>query len=172
MSYLLTGEHFNHNMKQHTAQNGFAMLFTVLIVSIILSLAVGIASITFKQNLLSSIAKDSQVAFFAADSGVECALYNDLIYNSAYYPRGTDPSLVPPNLAFPCPGMTFAIDLSSSANSYFVYKEIPADPKKPCRVIAFDKRAVGMNKIQSRGYSVCDNSPRQVERALEVQFQY
>jgi len=159
-------------MKLFKKQSGFAMLFTVLIVSIILSLAIGISNITFKQNLLSSIAKDSQQAFFAADTGMECGLMNDLIYASAYYPRGAGPTQVSSTLAIPCGSMTFQIDTAKSSTSYLVYKEIVSDGKKPCRVITFNKQDPTLNKVQVRGYSMCDNTPRQVERALEVQYQF
>jgi len=56
---------------------GFAMLFTVLVVSIMLAIGLGISDITYKQTLLSSLANDSQLAFYQADSGVECGMYYD-----------------------------------------------------------------------------------------------
>jgi len=159
-------------MKTYIQQKGFAMLFTVLIVSIILSLAIGISNVTFKQNLLSSIAKDSQIAFFAADAGMECGLMNDFMYSSAYYPRWATDTTVNPTLAIPCGSMSFQIDLAQSSTGYFVYKEIVSDGKKPCSVITFDKTDPTLNKVQVRGYSMCTYTPRQVERALEVQYQY
>jgi len=162
--------------KKGTKQ-GFALLFTVLIVSTILSLAIGISSITYKQNLLSSIAKDSQLAFFTADSGIECGLLVDLMGftggggGDGYFPRGGNPAWV--MSTFPaswCNDLTFSIDLVESTTSYYVYKENVSDQKKPCRIIVFDRTDPVINKIQSRGYSTCQNSPRQVERSLDVQY--
>lgn len=54
---------------------GFSLLFTVLIISIILSLSLGIGSIVLNQIKLSGTGRESQIAFYAADAGIECALY-------------------------------------------------------------------------------------------------
>lgn len=59
---------------------GFVMLFAVLLSSILLAIGLGIFSITYKELLLSSSDRESQVAFYAADSGGECALYWDAIH--------------------------------------------------------------------------------------------
>lgn len=55
-------------------EKGFVALFTVLIAVVVLSMAIGIANIAFKQILLASSATEADKAFYAADSGVECAL--------------------------------------------------------------------------------------------------
>src|SRR5690606_15727798 len=56
-------------------EKGFVALFTVLLTSVILAMAIGIASISLKEIVLSSAASEGSLAFFAADSGIECALY-------------------------------------------------------------------------------------------------
>lgn len=63
-------------MKRINTKNekGFVALFTVLIAVVVLSMAIGIANIAFKQILLASSATEADKAFYAADSGVECAL--------------------------------------------------------------------------------------------------
>lgn len=58
-------------------QNGFVLAFSLLISSIVLALALGIFNILLKQIVLTSTAAESQVAFYAADAGAECALYWD-----------------------------------------------------------------------------------------------
>lgn len=153
-------------------QSGFAMLFTVLVVSIVLSLAVGISSITFKQSLLSSIAKDSQVAFFTADSGLECGLLYDLMpkegggYN---FPRGTAPGSVTLT-SFSCSNLEFTFSSSESSTNYIVFRETVSNQNNPCRTIVFNKTHATENKVQARGYNICKSSPRQVERALEAKY--
>ena len=52
-------------------QKGFVALFTVLIVTVILAMAIGIASISLKEIVLSSSASDGSKAFYAADSGID-----------------------------------------------------------------------------------------------------
>lgn len=65
---------------QKTQQNinGFAVLFAVLIASLVFTVATSIFALTFKQFTLSSQVRDSQQAFYAADAAAECALFWDL----------------------------------------------------------------------------------------------
>ncbi len=58
-------------------KKGFVLAFSLLISSIVLALALGIFNILLKQIVLTSSARDSQIAFYAADAGAECALYWD-----------------------------------------------------------------------------------------------
>lgn len=58
-------------------KKGFVLAFSLLLSSIVLALAFGIFNILLKQIVLTSSAKDSQIAFYAADAGAECALYWD-----------------------------------------------------------------------------------------------
>lgn len=162
MKYILS--FFNHHTSR---QQGFAMLFTVLIVSIILSLAIGISNVTYKQNLLSSIAKDSQVAFSAADDGIECGMAYDL--SATYFPRGFGPASIPTK-SLSCGATNFTMDEANSSTSFIVFKQTVSDQTKPCKSIVFNKTDAVINKVQSRGYSMCQNTPRQVERALEVRY--
>lgn len=148
-------------------QRGFAMLFTVLVVTLILSIAIGISNLSFKQTILSSLAKDSQISFYEADSAVECGLYYDTIVGS--FPIGTDPSTAPGEIN--CGNDTFSLINLESYTDYLVYKQNFIDGSKPCASILFDKAtSVGTNVIQGRGYNFCTTNPRQVERALEVQY--
>ena len=148
-------------------QAGFAMLFTVLLVSLILTIALSISDLTLKQTLLSSLAKDSQIAFYQADAGVECGMYQDITLGN--FPLGKSPAQVPNQ--FYCGENSMTMDLSSSLNDYFVFKEDLAGTASPCFSIVFDKVTTpGSNKVQTRGYNRCSVSPRQVERALEVSY--
>lgn len=58
-------------------QSGFSVLFASLIGSLVLAIGLAILSITLKQIVLSSAGRESQKAFYAADTGTECALYLD-----------------------------------------------------------------------------------------------
>jgi len=57
--------------------NGFVILFAVVISSIILSITLGVANIAFKEMRFGTSAKETNFSFYAADSGIECALSND-----------------------------------------------------------------------------------------------
>jgi hypothetical protein len=148
-------------------KKGFAMLFTVLVVSLMLSIGIGISNITYKQTILSSLAKDSQIAFYQADGGVECMMYYDITKQS--FPVGTAMQSAPRQLV--CGDEVFEISDTQSADDYFIYQQKIEDPSKPCATLLIDKVSVPDTSIvQSRGYNICSSHPRQVERALEVRY--
>lgn len=59
-------------------QKGFVVLFAMLVSSIILLISAGIYNIVQKQVVLSSYARESQRAFYAADAAIDCALFYDI----------------------------------------------------------------------------------------------
>ncbi len=152
-------------LEENKNQKGFAMLFTVLIVSLILSIALSISNTTFKQTILSNLAKDSQISFYQADSTIECALYNDLTLD--IFKSGTDPSSIG---KITCGANNFLIVDSESYKDHFVFQEEVENPFiMPCSKLLVDKDTQpGQTIIKSRGYNICENSPKKVERALEV----
>lgn len=164
----------NHMTQSTTAgSKGFAMLFTVLIVSLILSIAISISNLTLKQAVLSNLAKDSQIAFYQADTAVECGLYMDTTLG--LFPRDVDPASDPTLFPdkFDCGGKTMVRSgsVSTDLDNYFLYEFADQKPSEPCFTIAFDKIDPTPYKVMGYGYNVCNqDSPRQVERALEVKY--
>ncbi|MEA1929899.1 MAG: hypothetical protein U9M92_03420 [Patescibacteria group bacterium] len=57
--------------------SGFVILFAVILVSIVLAISLSLFNITFKQIILSSLARDTQLSLFAANSALECARQAD-----------------------------------------------------------------------------------------------
>jgi len=53
----------------HNTQHGFTLLLAVLVASLLTSVGLAMASIAQKQLVLSSVGRDSQYAFYAADTG-------------------------------------------------------------------------------------------------------
>ena len=47
-------------------------MLSILVVSVILSVSLGIFDIMTKELKLSGLGRESQIAFYAADAGVEC----------------------------------------------------------------------------------------------------
>lgn len=66
-------------MKNNQKKNkGFVLLFSVLISSLVLAVGISVISIALKQVVLSGSGRDSQYAFYVANTGAECALFWDL----------------------------------------------------------------------------------------------
>lgn len=64
--------------KEINTKKGFTLLFAVLVSVLVLSVGASVISVALKQSILSSTGRESQFAFYAANSGLECALFWDL----------------------------------------------------------------------------------------------
>lgn len=69
---------FLKNKKIKNDKRGFTLLFAVLVSIMILAVGASIINIALKQVILSGSGRESQFAFYAANTGLECALYWDL----------------------------------------------------------------------------------------------
>lgn len=73
-------------------QRGFTLLLATLTASLLLLLGASIFGLIKKEVILSSLGRDSQFAFYAADSGAECALYWDFRQN--LFSSSTPPTVI------------------------------------------------------------------------------
>lgn len=64
------------------SSRGFVLPFTLVVCVIILSVATSISIILVKELYFSKISRDSQIAYFAADNGLECAIVIDDTYTN------------------------------------------------------------------------------------------
>lgn len=168
---------------------GFTILFAVLIGSLLFSLGLAIAHLSIKEIVLSAAGKQSETAFFAADTGIECALYWDLRVHNTFpdfntAPRDPDGAIncnggsvtlnfttpLPPEAypKEPLPGgnanaatTTFRLVYSTGCADITVGKTRSQGPGTPGRTV-----------IESRGRSDCGTefNPARVERALRVRY--
>lgn len=77
-----------------SSRGGFALLVAVIFMSVMLALGLTLSSLGYKQQVLASSALESQNAFYAADSGLECGLHFDQRLNYFAYP--SDPNTPAP----------------------------------------------------------------------------
>ena len=145
-------------------KKGFVVLYTVLIASIILAIVIGISSISYGEIILSAEAREGNIAFFAADTGSECALYWDRTQN-----------------VFSAPPATFSCDgLQPAYNPLIGGYVADLDNQTHCAVITVDKNFINNNisytRIESRGYNVScsdainNTNPKTIERAIRVTY--
>lgn len=62
-------------MNKLQRQSGFALLMTLIVVSVVITVGISILDLSLKQLKLSTNAKESEVSFHAANAGMECARY-------------------------------------------------------------------------------------------------
>jgi hypothetical protein len=126
---------------------GMTLFIAIVIMSVLLFISFAVVNITIKGTLFASSGRDSQYAFYAADSGIECALYWDSKF---------DPSKFDPSNSSPSP-ITCANQISN------------VEPF--CVTVEVTKNIDGTTYIKSKGYNTCDMSNlKRVERGVEVTY--
>lgn len=139
---------------------GFTLLFSLLIMTIILSASLGIYNIVARQFKISQISRESHKAYYAADTGVECALYWDIKKNEF-----SDPAY---NIT--CLGQNKSGSLVASSTFFSL-----SFSNGSCVIIDIDK--TGPTVITAYGYNNGDanstcaaTAPLQVERVLRASY--
>ena len=99
--------------------------------------------------------RESQKAFFASDSGIECSLYWDLKQNA--FATSTTSNIN-------CAGSSFTVGGSSGISEFDI-----SFTNGACSHVKVDKTVYPQTKIYSYGRNTCNLSdPNRVERALEI----
>ncbi|MDE1874961.1 MAG: hypothetical protein KGI79_02670 [Patescibacteria group bacterium] len=164
-------------------QRAFAMLFAVLTASVLLSIGLSIFDLTVKELSLTASGRESQFAFYAADTGAECALYWDFkgtdIFATSSDSRSPSPSnpdcVDTQGQALQTINITPSMQTSDSAVTVFSLN-IPSVSPQFCAIVTVTKdSSSGITKttIDSRGHNEpCSDSvdPNLVERALKVTY--
>ncbi len=165
---------FNKSSLKPIKQNGYALMFTVILVSIISLISIGLSNTTYKQMILSSGANDSELAFYESDMAMECALYVDnktsiLTNNILNYVCGVDEK-----------GNPYLLNISSVTISKNLTKynlnpsNSISNSNDSCFRIEIDKdnlSNITTTTIKANGYNICNiNNNRAVERTIEVKY--
>lgn len=159
---------------------GFALLFAMLASSVLLSVAVAIWSISLREVIFSSFGRESETAFFVADTGMECALYWD--FKGAFATSTSRTSLPSSNCPQQSPKAIRCGDqpitpMITSCNSLNAVTEFSlTSTAGVCADVVITKTGNNQNsfsttKIESRGHNTCVfSSPTLVERGLRVTY--
>ncbi len=169
--------------KSRVQSRGFTLLLASLIASLLLSVGLSMFTIAQKEIILSSLGRDSQYAFYAADAGAECALYwdfkNAFATTVATHGATCNSQIIgeyrPPTSTTLEDLVLGGVDYTAGA----VVTEFYFEQNNKCINVSVTKRSSGgtATEINSRGYSVgCDvngdpliNS-RTLERAVRMRY--
>ncbi len=154
----------------------FALLYTSLLASFLLTLSVSIGFLVRKQIILSSITRESQRAFYMADSAAECALYWD--YKGNVFDKNTATSS--PNIK--CQGVNISNSELTGTRSDGVLGlggapitrfKIDKPSAKRCAIVTVQKRdTVPKTVIEAEGYNTSCNSVSRIRLQRAVRLQY
>ncbi len=167
-------------------QAGSTLFLSILLISIVLVLGINISTIAFKELRFSAFGRDSQKAFYAADTGAECALYHDYIEyapDSAFPANPTEtPSFIQCAGRSLTPLVVGTAASSSKSEFYLKFSNSDADPCVHVTVEKGDTDGDGsvMTQIESLGVDVSDKSAtdcsaaasqtRRVQRAIRIRY--
>ena len=158
-------------------KSGYTLLFATLTAALVLGVAVFILSVSRKQYILSSTAKDSMYSFYAADSGIECVAKNSEARSLIIDP--TDSSKTGPTTAtVTCGNNTIPITFTPGNPNSSTYTILPGSsiwgtsftlgfgPEVPprCAIVKIDHyldtTGSQYTVIQSFGYNLCTYDSR------------
>ncbi|MDP3784961.1 MAG: pilus assembly PilX N-terminal domain-containing protein [bacterium] len=138
---------------------GVALLFTMLITSIIFAISLGVYNLIIGEITLSGTGRDSQLAFYAADAGAECALYWDIQHpglgQSAF--STSTPAVIS------CAGESRSVGGGSVSNFSLSFGN------GSCVSVGVEKQPT-QNIIIAQGQNTCSGSNRTVQRGLKVVY--
>lgn len=164
----------------NTAPKGFVILFTILVSTIIMLIGLGIYSIATRETVLSGTAREAQYAFYAADAGVECALYAQNLDNT-----GSGGSLhIDANsnggAPFDCGTGQVVITGQGTVSTPFEFSLVVDQNQKTCaKVSMLDSTSLAgspIRRVLSQGYNICNGTaplktnPILVERDLDTTY--
>ncbi|MEK7162484.1 MAG: pilus assembly PilX N-terminal domain-containing protein [Patescibacteria group bacterium] len=163
---------------------GITLLLSVLIISIVLAVSLGVANIITTEIFLSNAGRQSQIAFYAADAGVECAAYWDTLH--AGLSRSAFATSTPSPNTISCGGQNFSVGGWASCTPASC---TTANDKKQglssftltfsngsCAKVSVTKRNDFSDPfsptieafIHSDGQNTCANTPRTFQRSIET----
>ena len=155
---------------RYTSQHnrGFTVLLATLVASIALSLGVAVFSLAQKQVELSRLGRDSQVAFYSADTAAECALFWDRRYD--YFATSAPASVVAP--APQCDAETLVASGRSTILPYTMTFQF--EPNGYCAIVTVTKSSTDpQTVIHADGFSSACGSlsaAKTLQRSVEIRY--
>jgi hypothetical protein len=157
--------------RRKSSGSGFVILFAVTISAILLSIALGVTNIAFREIKFGTSAKDSNDAFFAADAGIECAMVYDRLDPDYFDEPSNDPKNAFTGAAvMNCAGSVITIIQNPPSFWSFTISGL-GNGGQGCAKVTVDK--TDLNPIfTSKGYNnggyTCISGPNTVERQIEL----
>ncbi|MFH1308788.1 MAG: pilus assembly PilX N-terminal domain-containing protein, partial [Patescibacteria group bacterium] len=133
---------------KNNKDKGFVLLYTMILSSIILVVALSITNIALKEAQFSTSARATNEAFFAADTGAECALFYDKFTINAF-PFNTVQDVA---IQMNCAGQSFVASSNTSNSWSFIVPNLGSS-ENGCAIVSIVKNPE--TTIVSKGYNNC-----------------
>jgi hypothetical protein len=155
---------------------GFTLLIAIVITSMLMIVGFAVTNVAYRQFLLSDIGRYSQYAFYAAESGVECALFYDLKNTGGLSAFATSSSgtifcngqnILTGTQTIPIisqPSLIGGGGNASPTSRFFL--TFP----NSCVIVSVTKATDGSTTIQSKGYNTCSATFSRYERGVTMTY--
>lgn len=159
---------FSQFFRMDKPVRGITLLVSIILTSVVLSVALALLDVSYKQILLSSSARQSQYALYSSDSIMECALYWDQQQDAFNYTASTYLTA-----GITCNGLaTPIVPTSSVAGAVRTTTfSVPCAGGGVLGTATVYKTSANATSVFGTGYSTCDAAdPRRIERGLTVTY--
>jgi Tfp pilus assembly protein PilX len=149
-------------------QRGFTLMIAVLMGSILLAIGSAIYNILSKEVLFSASGRESQFAFYAADGGIECTLYQDYV-NDAFAMTNPPDSITCNNETVP---VTRTFDSGTGTYTSTFDFSLGTTATDPCVSVTVQRRfSPTRTTIDAAGHNTCvTDNPRRIERSIRITY--
>ncbi len=116
--------------EQQTSERGIALLITLLVMTVLLGISSSLLNVTLKQFQFSAIGLQSEIAFQAANAGMECILYHDYLLftmNMSRFDVNDDGTGVPPESNVPCVGTDADDEVGGNGSFTSLVNNLPGE---------------------------------------------
>ena len=148
---------------------GFTLLIAIILSTVALVVGLALADVAYKQVVLSSTARNSQIAFYRADSAMECALYWDQQFAS--FSNATSPMVIQ------CENRNITVTKSAFGESLISTFDVPCATGGRSASVTVYKQGTGVcapgkkTCIYVSGFNSCSTTdPNRFERGLKVKY--
>lgn len=178
---------------------GYTLLFAVLVSSLVLAIGLSILTLARKEFLLATSARDSSIAFYAADSALECALNADQNRSAFWTLADHTADKIRENVnsqlgcIYALPAILVEVNTDNPNDIWFTYDlsmgttdtsgNFISPANGPCARVIVRKMNDGTNlstDFEARGYNTgwnpapayrCElQGPKRVERAIHYKY--
>lgn len=162
-------------MNRKKIKKGYALYIAILTAGALTLVGFAITNLTLKQIKITNIGSESHIAFYNADTGLECAMFWDLknggisafdintagSINCNSQTISTNSQTVSTN-----PSQLSRIGGGGASNRTSIFQlNLPTG----CAIVTVTKNADGTTLFRSRGYNSCSGSNR-FERGIEILY--
>ena len=158
-------------LKTNIKKSGYALYTSIILTGVLILVAYATANLAIKELALSISGAESHIAFYNADSGLECALYGDTKNGAtSVFDVATPGTLT-------CNGQSIVtgsqtVQTSPSISSVIGGASLSVfqlNFSQGCAIVYVNKNANGTTYINSKGYNTCTTANR-LERGVDITY--